>query len=191
MTDEEWDAIYKVHVRGAYKLTRAAWNPMREQEYGRIIMTASAAGIYGNFGQTNYSMAKLGLVGFCKSLAIEGLRRNIHANTIAPIADSRLAAGIFPEAILNAIKPEYISPFVAYLCHESCEETGSLFEVGAGWIGKLRWERSLGHGFPLGESFTPADVKEQWDKIINFEGANHPANGEEAITSFVSAQMGV
>jgi len=191
MTDEEWDAIYNVHVRGAYKVTRAAWNPMREQDYGRIIMTASAAGIYGNFGQTNYSMAKLGLVGFCKSLAIEGRKRNIHTNTVAPIADSRLAAGIFPEAILNAIKPEYISPFVAYLCHESCEESGSLFEVGAGWIGKLRWERSLGHGFPLGESFTPADVGEQWDKLTNFEGASHPAHGEEAVTSFVKAQMGI
>jgi 3-hydroxyacyl-CoA dehydrogenase/3a,7a,12a-trihydroxy-5b-cholest-24-enoyl-CoA hydratase len=187
--DEEWDAIYKVHVRGSYKVTRAAWNLMREQNYGRIIMTGSAAGIYGNFGQANYSMAKSGLYGFCRSLAIEGRKRNIHANIIAPIADSRLAAGIFPEAILNAIKPEYISPFVAYLCHQSCKETGSLFEVGAGWIGKLRWERSLGHGFPLGESFTAADVKQQWEKIIDFEGATHPVNGEEAITSFIKTQM--
>jgi 3-hydroxyacyl-CoA dehydrogenase/3a,7a,12a-trihydroxy-5b-cholest-24-enoyl-CoA hydratase len=191
ISDEEWDSVYGVHVRGSYKVTRAAWNPMREQNYGRIIMTGSAAGIYGNFGQTNYSMAKLGLYGFCKSLAAEGRKRAIHVNTIAPIAASRLAAGIFPDEIMGAIKSEYISPLVAWLCHESCEETGSLFEVGAGWIGKLRWERSLGHGFPLGESFTAADVKEQWDKITDFGGATHPANGEEAISSFIKAQMGI
>ncbi len=190
ISDEEWDIVYNVHTRGSYKITRAAWNHMREQNYGRIIMTCSAAGIYGNFGQTNYSMAKLGTSGFCRSLSIEGRKRNIHVNTIAPIAASRLAAGTFPDEVLVAIKPEYISPFVAYLCHESCMETGSLFEVGAGWIGKLRWERSLGHGFPLGESFSPADVRDQWDKITDFDGATHPKTGEEAILEFIRIQMG-
>jgi 3-hydroxyacyl-CoA dehydrogenase/3a,7a,12a-trihydroxy-5b-cholest-24-enoyl-CoA hydratase len=191
ITDEEWDSVYAVHVRGSYKVTRAAWNHMRQQGYGRVVMTASAAGIYGNFGQTNYSMAKLGLHGFCQSLAIEGRKYKIHANTIAPIAASRLADGIFPEEILPMLKTEYVSPLVAWLCHESCKETGSLFEVGAGWIGKLRWERSLGHGFPSGKPFTAADVRDQWDKITDFTDATHPANGEEAIMSFVKAQMRV
>ena len=189
MTDDEWDAVYNVHLRGAFKVTHAAWKPMHDQNYGRIVMTASAAGIYGNFGQANYSAAKLGNYGFCRTLALEGFSRKVYVNTIAPVAVSRLAEGIFPEEILGAIKPEYISPLVAYLCHESCEETGGLFEVGAGWIGKLRWERSLGYGFPLGESFTPADVQAQWQHISDFTGATHPRNGDEAITQFVKTQM--
>jgi 3-hydroxyacyl-CoA dehydrogenase/3a,7a,12a-trihydroxy-5b-cholest-24-enoyl-CoA hydratase len=189
MTDEDWDAVYAVHLRGAYKVTHAAWNPMREQGYGRIVMTASAAGIYGNFGQSNYSAAKLGSYGFCRSLALEGAKHDIHVNTIAPVAISRLAEGTFPEQILSAIKPEYISPLVVYLCHESCEETAGLFEVGAGWMGKLRWERSPGFGFRLGTSFSPADVRERWADITSFEEATHPESGAEAITAFVQAQM--
>ena len=152
-------------------------------------MTSSAAGIYGNFGQANYSMAKMGIYGLCRTLSAEGARDNIHTNTIAPIAASRLAAGTFPDEILDAIRPEYISPIAAYLCHDSCEENGSLFEVGAGWAGKLRWERSLGYGFPLASAFSPADVRDRWQEITDFSNSTHPENGEEAIGAFVKGQM--
>jgi len=140
MKDEDWDLIYRVHLLGAYKVTKAAWNYMRDQGYGRIVMTASAAGLYGNFGQANYSAMKLAQLGFANSLAIEGDKKNIHVNTIAPIAGSRMTETVLPPDLIQALKPEYVVPLVAYLCHESCDVNGSVFEVGAGWIGKLRWE---------------------------------------------------
>jgi 3-hydroxyacyl-CoA dehydrogenase/3a,7a,12a-trihydroxy-5b-cholest-24-enoyl-CoA hydratase len=175
MSDKDWDLIYTVHVKGSYSVTKAAWPIMREQQYGRVIMTASAAGIYGNFGQANYSMAKLGLLGFANTLAIEGRKRNILVNTIAPIAGSRMTETVLPPNLIEVLKPEYVSPLVAKLCHEESEVTGGLFEVGGGYIGQLRWERSKGKTFRVGRSFTPDDIEKEWDKISGWKDAEHPA----------------
>lgn len=189
MSDEEWDQVYSVHVRGAYKTTRAAWNFMRDQAYGRIIFTSSASGIYGNFGQTNYSMAKLGTYGLCRSLSIEGANRNINVNTIAPVAASRMAGTVMTQEQVDCLKPEHISPFAAYLCHQSCTETGGLFEVGAGWMGKLRWERAQGHGFPQGQAFTINDVRDNWERITDYSTADHPDTLQHAVEGFIARQM--
>lgn len=142
MKQEDWDLINKVHLFGAYSCTRAAWNVMREQNYGRIINTASAAGLFGSFGQVNYSTAKLGLHGFTMALAKEGQKRNIHVNTIAPLAASRMLETVMPPDVLANLKPALVAPLVAYLCHDTCEETGSVFEIGGGFCAKLRWQRT-------------------------------------------------
>lgn len=181
LTLEDWDLIYRVHVLGAFKVTKAAWDHMQEAGYGRIIFTASAAGIYGNFGQSNYAMAKLGLVGFSNTLAIEGKKKNVLVNTIAPIAGSRLTETILPKNIIDALKPEYVSPLVAWLTHESCEETGGLFEVGGGLYAKLRWERTEGKLYKLGREIKPEQVKRDWGVITGFENATHPANVNESM----------
>ena len=144
MSDQDWDLIQKVHVYGAFKVTKAAWDVFQRQQYGRIIMTASAAGIYGNYGQANYGSAKLGLYGLGRTLAKEGAKRNIYCNIIAPLAGSRITETVMPAEILEALKPELVAPFVAYLCHESSKENGSLFELGAGYCAKVRLERSKG-----------------------------------------------
>ena len=149
---------------------------MRDQNYGRIVFTTSAAGIYGNFGQTNYSMAKLGQLGMSQTLALEGISKNILVNTIAPIAGSRLTETVMPQDLVDALQPEYVMPLVIKLCDEESKETGGLFEVGAGWIGKLRWERSKGHGFNLSEGFSAEDVSENWNSITDFNDADHPGN---------------
>lgn len=176
MTQDDWDLIYRVHVLGSYRVTKAAWDHMREAGFGRIVFTASAAGIYGNFGQANYSMAKLGLVGLSNTLAIEGKKKNVFANTIAPIAGSRLTETILPKEITDALRPEYVSPLVAWLCHESCEENGGLFEVGGGLYAKLRWERTEGKVFKLGRPMTIEQVKKAWPQITDFSKSTHPSD---------------
>jgi 3-hydroxyacyl-CoA dehydrogenase/3a,7a,12a-trihydroxy-5b-cholest-24-enoyl-CoA hydratase len=174
MTMDDWDLIYRVHLKGSMSVTHAAWGIMREKGYGRIIMTTSAAGIYGNFGQANYSAAKLGLLGLAKTLAVEGGGKNVFVNTIAPIAASRLTETVLPPEILEGLKPEYVSPLVGWLCHESCEENGGLFEVGAGIVNKLRWQRTKGVGFRLSAPITIEDMASKWEQIGDFTDADYP-----------------
>jgi len=176
MTEQDWDLIYRVHVLGSFRVTHAAWPHMREQQYGRVVMTASAAGIYGNFGQANYAMAKLGLTGLSNTLALEGRKRNILVNTIAPLAGSRLTETILPKNITDALAPELVSPLVALLCHENSEETGGLYEVGGGFFGKLRWERAAGKMFRIGRAVTPESVASAWDDVVDFEHPEHPTD---------------
>ncbi|HUJ58799.1 MAG TPA: SDR family NAD(P)-dependent oxidoreductase [Kofleriaceae bacterium] len=181
MTQQDWDLVYKVHVLGAFRCTHAAWPYMRDAGYGRIVMTASAAGIYGNFGQANYAMAKLGLHGFAQTLAAEGKKRNILVNTIAPIAGSRMTETVLPKELLDALKPEYVSPLVARLAHESNEDTGGLYEVGGGFVAKLRWERSTGRTFRLGRTISIEDVDTAWKDITQFDKTTHPGSVAESM----------
>lgn len=179
MTDEDWDLIYRVHALGTYKVTRAAWPIMLEQGYGRIINTASAAGIYGNFGQANYAFAKRGLIGFTNTLAIEGAKKGIMANTIAPVAGSRLTESILPKEVTEALKPEFVTPLVVKLCSEENKENGSLFEVGAGWVSKLRWERSRGAFFDPEVELTAEAIDAAWGTIGDFTEAQHPRSVQD------------
>lgn len=184
MSDADWTDLYSVHMYGLFKVTRAAWPIMREQGYGRVVNTASAAGIYGNFGQVNYSTFKLGTHGFTQALAIEGRAKGIHANTIAPAADSRLTRTVMTPDQLKPMRPELVSPLVTYLSHDECAETGSLFEVGGGWIGKLRWERTMGLQLGGEKGHAPEDVAEAWADICDFKDAQHPTNMAEAMEPF-------
>ena len=181
MTDADWDLIMRVHVNGAFKVTHAAWPRLRDQAYGRVIFTSSAAGIYGNFGQANYSTAKLGLAAFGFTLAAEGRKYNIRVNTIAPIAGSRLTETIMPKEITDALRPEYVSPLVAYLAHERCEETGGLFEVGGGYFAKLRWQRTEGQMFRIGRNITPELVEKHWSTIVDFGKVTYPTDPTRAL----------
>jgi len=187
MSDKDWDLIYTVHVKGAYSCSKAAWPYMKEQKFGRIIMTASAAGIYGNYGQANYSMAKLGLYGFANSLAIEGKKENILVNTIAPIAGSRMTQTILPPQLVEELKPDYVAPMVAYLCHESSNVTGGLFELGAGYYAKLRWQRTRGVALGTGKIPTPEDVRDNYAAIADFSNATNPTTGQESMKDMLEA----
>jgi len=179
MSKEDFDTIQRIHLTGAYKVTRAAWPHMRQQKYGRIIMTSSAAGLYGNYGQANYSAAKLGLVGFAFSLAREGQSSNILCNTIAPVAGSRLTETIMPPDVVKALKPEYIAPVVAYLCHDSSTANGQIFELGAGFVSAVRLERAKGVTFDVSKPFTPENISAKWKQITDYTNADHPTNSDD------------
>lgn len=136
MTPDLVDPVLDVHLRGAFNVTRPAYVHMREQKYGRILSTASAAGIFGNFGQTNYGAAKMGLVGLTRVLAVEGAKNNIKANAIAPVAKSRMTEDLMGD-LVDRFGPEYVSPLVAWLVHEDVPVTGEVYSVGAGHIARV------------------------------------------------------
>lgn len=175
MEEKDFQLVIDVHVNGAYKVTKAAWPYFRDQKYGRIINTASPAGLYGNFGQANYSGAKGALIGFAETLAKEGFKYNIKANTIAPLAKSRMTEKILPPHILEKLSPEKIAPLVLYLTHDASEITGEIFEVAAGFFGQIRWQRSGGVLFKPGETFTAEAVAKRFDEILDFDDSKKPA----------------
>ena len=165
--------IQDVHLKGSFKTTQAAFPLMRKQGYGRIVMTSSGSGLYGNFGQANYSAAKMALVGMANTLAIEGASKNVYCNVIVPTAASRLTKDILPPELYDELKPELIAPVVAYLCHESCSENGTIIESAAGWAGKAQIYRSKG-GLIRKRITDPAsieDVKNTWSEVTNMKDA--------------------
>ena len=174
MKDDDWNLIIDVHIHGPYKVTRAAWPYFRKQKYGRVINTASAAGLFGSFGQTNYSAAKLSQVGFTETLAKEGQKYNIICNVIAPIAASRMTATVMPPDVLEALKPDWVVPLVGVLTHSSnTTETGSIFEVGGGHMAKLRWEGAKGALLKCDETLTPGALLKKWDQVNDFSEPSH------------------
>ncbi|EIW57317.1 multifunctional beta-oxidation protein [Trametes versicolor FP-101664 SS1] len=173
MSDQEWDQIMLVHLKGSYSCAKAAWPIFQKQKFGRIVNTASAAGLYGNFGQANYSAAKMGLVGFTKALAAEGARFNIKATVIAPMAASAMTETIMPPEMLANLKPAFVAPFVLAITHpDGPDANGRIFEVGAGYVAEVRWERSKGVSFKTDSTFTPsaAPSNAQASPEVRFDG---------------------
>jgi len=186
ISPEDWQAIIDVHMTGAFNTSQAAFEHMKKNKFGRFIYTSSAAGIYGNFGQANYSAAKLGLNGLSNTIAIEGAKYNITSNTIAPIAASRLTEDILPPDILEMLKPEYVAPLVLYLCHESCTKTAGLFECGGGWAAELRRQRSTG-GLFMGPD-SPASVENvagAFGKITQFDDVTYPETNSDSTMQMI------
>ena len=138
MEPENWDAVMDVHLKGAYNVTRPAFVKMRENGFGRIVMTTSAAGLYGNFGQTNYSAAKMGLVGFMNTLKAEGDKYNIKINTVAPVAATRLTEDVMPPDLFEKLKPEFVAPLVLFLSSAKCTDNGLIFNAGLGYFNRGR-----------------------------------------------------
>ena len=169
MAFENWDAVLKVHLYGGYNVIRAAWPHFREQSYGRVVVATSTSGLFGNFGQSNYGAAKLGLVGLINTLALEGAKYNIHANAVAPIAATRMTQDILPPEVLQKLTPEFVAPIVAYLCTEECADNASVFVVGGGKVQRVALFENDGANFDQPPSVQ--DIAEHWAEISDLSAA--------------------
>jgi NAD(P)-dependent dehydrogenase (short-subunit alcohol dehydrogenase family)/acyl dehydratase/putative sterol carrier protein len=188
MDPENWDAVMDVHLKGAYNVTRPAFLKMRENRYGRIIFTTSAAGLYGNFGQTNYSAAKMGMIGFMNTLKLEGDKHHIKTNAIAPVAATRLTEDILPPELLEKLKPEFVAPLVLYLCSEQCPVSGAIYNAGMGYFNRVAI--ATGPGAVVGDGKAapePEAVAESFEKIKSLDQAAEYPNATAAFGPMLDA----
>jgi NAD(P)-dependent dehydrogenase (short-subunit alcohol dehydrogenase family) len=159
---------------GAANCTRAVWNTMREQQYGRIVMTTSCSGLFGNFGQANYAAAKMGLVGLMQTLGIEGAKHDIRVNCLAPTGATRMMEGILPPEQLSKFKPELVSPAVLALVSEQAPNR-AILSAGAGSFELV--QLTMTQGIALGESATAEDILQQWNALSSRDQDFAPTQG--------------
>ncbi|HEY0147635.1 MAG TPA: SDR family NAD(P)-dependent oxidoreductase [Allosphingosinicella sp.] len=177
MSIDDFRAVVEVHLTGAAICTKMVWETMREQAYGRILMTASSTGLYGNFGQANYGAAKLGLAGFAKTLHLEGAKYNVRVNTIAPTAATRMTEDIFPPEMLSLFNPENVVPAALYLVSEDAP-SNMIVGAGAGVVQAAYATLTPGYALPEGRR-TVEEVAENWAKVIDRTNEIVPGSGAE------------
>ena len=176
MTPEFVDPVLDVHLRAAFWVTKPAWIKMREQGYGRIVNTSSNSGILGNFGQSNYGAAKMGLVGLTRVLAAEGAKYNIKVNALAPVARTRMTEDILGP-LADKLDPKLVSPIVAWLVHEDCPVTGEIYSAAGGRIARFFIGLTEGYYNP---NLSLEDVRDNFEQIRNEDGYIVPSGpGDE------------
>jgi NAD(P)-dependent dehydrogenase (short-subunit alcohol dehydrogenase family) len=183
---KDLEAILDVHLKGAFFVTQPAFASMKENGYGRIVMASSGAGIFGNFGQTNYGAAKMGLVGLMNVLSVEGAKYNIKVNTIAPVATTRLTQELFG-GLADALDPTFVTPLVVYLCSEKCELTHEIFDVGGGRYARIFIGMGKGWMAPKGKKPTADDIFDYIDVIRDVKEHVIPASIAEETGAIIEA----
>lgn len=183
----DFEFVVDVHLMGSVKPAKAVWEIMREQNYGRIVVTTSSTGLYGNFGQANYGAAKLGLIGFMNTLKLEGQKNNIHVNAISPVAATRMTENLMPPPVLEQLKPEYVTPGVVFLCSEDAP-TGAILTAGAGAFALARIVET--EGVYLGHGASVEQVRDNWARITDPAGQQAYLNGGEQTQKFFRKMQG-
>ncbi|MBN2497458.1 MAG: SDR family NAD(P)-dependent oxidoreductase [Deltaproteobacteria bacterium] len=191
MSPEEWAAVIAVHLDGAYCVTRPALKAMRERGYGRIVMTTSAAGLHGNFGQTNYAAAKLGIVGFMNTVKLEGRKHGVKINAVAPIAATRLTEDILPPDMQARLRPDFAVPLTLYLASELCPDTGGIYSAGMGFYGRVAM--LTGAGTVIGDGQSPPSAEEvaaEMNAIRSLEGGRIYEDAMSALVPLMDGRAG-
>ncbi len=186
---EDLGLVLDVHLKGAFHVSQPAFRYMKDHSYGRFLFTSSAAGIFGNFGQTNYGAAKMGLVGLSNVLAVEGAKYNIRSNVIAPIAKTRLTTELLGP-LADLLEPEHVTPLATYLVSEPCELTHEVISVGGGRFARVFTGLAPGWTGPRGQVASPENVRDHLDQIMNPEGYTIPKNINDETMLIVQALQG-
>jgi NAD(P)-dependent dehydrogenase (short-subunit alcohol dehydrogenase family) len=180
----DFSLVVDVHLQGAVNCTKAVWDHMRDREYGRIVMTSSSSGIYGNFGQTNYGAAKMSLVGFMNSLVLEGQKYNIHVNSLAPIAATRMTENLMPGEVLKHLDPTAVTPAVIFLASQDAP-TKQIVAAGAGVFAKVAIQETPGV-FLVEADRNAENVAAQWAQISAMDGAVELNAGSDQTMKFLA-----
>ena len=184
MEPDDFEVVVDVHLMGAVNVTRAAFPLMKQRGYGRVVFTTSSSGLFGNFGQTNYGAAKLGLVGFMNTLKLEGAKYDIKVNSVAPTAATRMTDGLWPAEVGDAMAPEHVVPAVIYLCSEDAP-TGHIIEAGGSYFARVAIVEA--RGAVLGPHATAEDVAARYDEIADLSGARTFTAGSDVATNILKA----
>ena len=184
----DFHVVVDVHLFGTVKPVKAVWEIMRAQNYGRIVVTTSSSGLYGNFGQSNYGAAKLGLIGLMNTLKLEGQKNNVHVNAVSPVAATRMTENLgMPAEVLDQLKPELVTPGVVFLCSEEAP-TGAILTAGAGAFALARIVET--EGVAIGPGATVEAVRDNWSKITDETGQKAYVNGGEQTGKFFRKLQG-
>jgi NAD(P)-dependent dehydrogenase (short-subunit alcohol dehydrogenase family) len=183
VTLDDFNLVMNVHFQGSLNCTHTIFPIMREQEYGRIIFTSSASGVYGNFGQTNYGSAKMAMIGLMNTLKLEGQNKNIFTNSITPVAYTRMTEGLIPEDFGKNLRSEFITPAVIYLASDQAPN-GVTIAAGAGVFSRILIHETMGVSLGMGEDMTPENIHANWDKISDMSESRALQNGGEQTLKF-------
>ncbi|MBN9530805.1 MAG: SDR family NAD(P)-dependent oxidoreductase [Alphaproteobacteria bacterium] len=186
----DFETVVQVHFLGSAYVTKAAWPLMQQQNYGRVVMTSSNSGIYGNFGQSNYGGAKLAVVGMVNALKHEGGKYGILVNAIAPVAATRMTESLLDAKALAALKPDLVSPMVAWMCSEACDVTGHVFEAGAGHYARVQLVEAPGVSFDPAKGVSIEMIAENIGKICDMNGATGFNSSSDNVVKVVRHALG-
>ncbi|MDG1782772.1 MAG: SDR family NAD(P)-dependent oxidoreductase [Porticoccaceae bacterium] len=183
----DFQLVMDIHLMGSVNCTKAVWEIMREQNYGRIVMTTSASGMYGNFGQTNYGAAKMAVLGFMNTLVLEGGKNNIHVNALAPTAGTRMTEDLLPSSVLDLMTAESVSAGALVLCDETAP-TRTILCAGAGGYAIASMYETDGIFMPK-ESQNPDEIVAKWDELSDVSAHKALESGGKQTEKFVMKAM--